>query len=41
MILRRSTRLKKLVISSDYIVYVQESEYDFRAVDDPQMLSQV
>ena len=40
MSLRRSTRIKKPVISSDYVVYLQESVYDFGAADDPQVFSQ-
>ena len=38
--LRRSTRIKKPAIPSDYVVYLQESDYDFGAADDPQMFSQ-
>ena len=40
MPLRRSTRIKKPAIPSDYVVYLQESDYDFGAADDPQMFSQ-
>ena len=34
MPLRRSTRIKKPAIPSDYIVYLQKSDYDFGATDD-------
>ena len=40
MALRRSTSIKNSAISSDYIVYLQESDYDFRAADDPQTFLQ-
>ena len=40
MALRRSTRTKKLVIPSDYVVYLQESDVDIGAEDDPTSFSQ-
>ena len=40
MPLKRSTRIKKPAIPSDYVVYLQESNYGFGAADDPQMSSQ-
>ncbi|XP_044470332.1 uncharacterized protein LOC123199406 [Mangifera indica] len=33
--LRRSTRMKKSAISSDYIVYLQEIDHNLGAEDDP------
>jgi len=36
-----STRMKKLAISSDYIVNLQESDYNVGIENDPQMFSQV
>ncbi|RDX88789.1 hypothetical protein CR513_29569, partial [Mucuna pruriens] len=38
--LRRYTRVKKLAIPSDYIVYLQESYYNIGAENDPEMFSQ-
>ena len=38
--LRKSTRIRKSAIPSDYVVYLQESDYSFGAEDDPQMFSQ-
>ena len=34
-IIRKSSRARKLTISSDYIVYFQESDYDVGPKDDP------
>ena len=33
--LRRSTRIKKPAIPSDYVVYLQEFDYDYGVADDP------
>ena len=38
--LRRSTRPKRSVIPSDYVVYLQESDYNIRAKNDPESFSQ-
>ena len=38
--LRRSTRIKKPVIPSDYHVYSQESQYDFGVENDPESFLQ-
>jgi hypothetical protein len=38
--LRRSIRSKKLTILNDYIVYLQESDYNIRAKNDPESFSQ-
>jgi len=38
--LRRSTRIKKPAIPSDYQVYLQKSQYDFRVENDPQSFLQ-
>ena len=38
--LRRSIRTKKLVIPNDYIVYLQESDYNIRVENDPEIVSQ-
>ena len=38
--LRRSNRTKKLAISSDYIVYLQEFDIDIGVEDDPVTFSQ-
>lgn len=40
MTLRRSTRVRKSAIQSDYIVYLRECEYNIKAEDDPEMFSQ-
>ena len=37
---RRSSRITRLAISSDYIVYLQEFNYDVRPKDDPNSFSQ-
>ena len=34
--LRRSTRTRKSALPSDYIVYLQESDYNIGAVNDPE-----
>ena len=34
--LRRSTRVKRSTISSDYMVYLQESNYNIGAENDPE-----
>ena len=34
-VLRRSTRERRSVIANDYIVYLQEHEFDIRLADDP------
>ncbi|KAL4271452.1 hypothetical protein GQ457_13G004180 [Hibiscus cannabinus] len=39
-ILRRSTRERKSAISSDYVVYLQESDYNVGAENDPESFSQ-
>ncbi|KAL4366702.1 hypothetical protein GQ457_05G014270 [Hibiscus cannabinus] len=38
--LRRSTRERKSIISSDYVVYLQESDYNVGAENDPESFSQ-
>ena len=38
--LRRSTRTKRSTILSDYVVYLQESDYNIRAENDPELFSQ-
>ena len=38
--LRRSTRTRKSVLPSDYVVYLQESDYNIGAVNDPETFSQ-
>ncbi|KAL0408429.1 UNVERIFIED_CONTAM: Retrovirus-related Pol polyprotein from transposon TNT 1-94 [Sesamum radiatum] len=38
--LRRSTRIKRSAISSDYMVYLQESEFNVGAENDPETSSQ-
>ncbi|KAL0403765.1 UNVERIFIED_CONTAM: putative mitochondrial protein [Sesamum radiatum] len=38
--LRRSTRIKRSAIPSDYMVYLQESEFNVRAKNDPEIFSQ-
>ncbi|KAL4354134.1 hypothetical protein GQ457_06G003750 [Hibiscus cannabinus] len=38
--LRRSTRERKSAISSDYVVYLQESDYNVGAENDPESFSQ-
>jgi len=38
--LRRSTRLKRSAIPDDYVVYLQESDYDVGADSDPESFSQ-
>ncbi|KAL0415524.1 UNVERIFIED_CONTAM: Retrovirus-related Pol polyprotein from transposon TNT 1-94 [Sesamum latifolium] len=38
--LRRSTRIKRSPISSDYMVYLQESEFNVGAENDPETFSQ-
>ena len=38
--LRRSTRLRKTIIPSDYVVYLQESDYDIGAENDLETFSQ-
>ena len=40
LILRRSTRVRRTVISDDYMVYLQESEYNVGVEDDPETFSQ-
>lgn len=37
---RRSTKIRKLTISSDYVVYLQECDYNIGAENDLEMLSQ-
>ena len=37
--LRRSTRVRKSAIPSDYVVYLQEFDYDIRVKIDPEMFS--
>ena len=37
--LRRSTRIKRSAIPDDYIVYLQESDYNIGAADDPETFS--
>ncbi|RVW29582.1 Retrovirus-related Pol polyprotein from transposon TNT 1-94 [Vitis vinifera] len=39
-ILRRSTRVRKPAIPSDYVVYLQELDYDIGAENDPETFSQ-
>ena len=38
--LRRSTRVRKSTIPSDYIVYLQESDYNIGAENDPETFDQ-
>ena len=38
--LRRSTRLRKSAIPNDYVVYLQESDYNVGAENDPETFSQ-
>ena len=38
--LRRSTRVKRSAISSDYMVYLQESDYNIGAENDPETFTQ-
>ena len=38
--LRRSTIVKKSAIPSDYIVYLQESDYNIGAENDPETFTQ-
>jgi len=38
--LRRYTRVKKSTIPNDYVVYLQESDYNIRARNDPKSFSQ-
>ena len=38
--LRRSTRVKRSAISSDYMVYLQESDYNIGAENDPETFAQ-
>ncbi|RDX81376.1 hypothetical protein CR513_37955, partial [Mucuna pruriens] len=38
--LRKSTRVKKLAIPSDYVAYLQESDYNIGAKNDPKTFSQ-
>ena len=38
--LRRSTRERKLAIPSDYVVYLQESNFNIGAINDPETFSQ-
>ena len=38
--LRRSTRTKRLAIPNDYVVYLQECDYNIRAENDPEFFSQ-
>ena len=38
--LRRSTRERKSAISGDYVVYLQESDFNVRAINDPETFSQ-
>ena len=38
--LRRSNRVKKLVIPNNYVVYLQESDYDVGLNEDPTSFSQ-
>ena len=37
--LRRSTRVKRSTIPSDYVVYIEESNYNIGVVNDPEMFS--
>jgi len=39
--LRRSTRVRKSIIPSDYIIYLQESDYHIGAENDPETFDQV
>jgi len=36
---RRSSRIRKLAITDDYIVYLQESDFDIGPKDDPTSFS--
>ena len=38
--LRRSTRVKRSAIPSDYVVYLQESDYNIGTANDPETFSQ-
>ena len=38
--LRRSTRVRKSAIPSDYIAYLQESDYNIEAENDPKTFDQ-
>ena len=38
--LKRSTRVKKTTIPSDYVVYLQELDYNLGAENDPETFSQ-
>ena len=38
--LRRSTRVKRFAIPNDYVVYLQESDYNIGVANDPKSLSQ-
>ena len=38
--LRRSTRVRKPAIPSDYVVYLEESDYNIGAENDPETFSQ-
>lgn len=40
MVLRRTERQRKSAISDDYVVYLQESEFDLGIDDDPVSFSQ-
>ena len=37
---RRSTRKRRSVIANDYVVYLQEHEFDIRPEDDPTSLNE-
>jgi hypothetical protein len=39
--LRRSSRIIKLAIPSDYVVYIKESDFDIGPKDNPKLFSQV
>jgi len=38
--LRRSNRVRRSIIPSDYVVYLQELDYNIRATNDPKSFSQ-
>ncbi|KAM1705943.1 hypothetical protein ACFX2K_028156 [Malus domestica] len=40
VVIRKSTRIKKPAISSDYVVFLQESDYDVGPLNDPCLFSQ-
>lgn len=40
MALRRSSKIRKLAILDDYIVYLTEFDFDIKISEDPFMLSQ-